>query len=94
MYLDVPPAPPGLIWWKYRPGVPPLPQPAAYFGLANWTDWGWRYDPGYTAPFYKFTDLDKVSALPLPDPLNLDCCCMSVCTCTHEGICPITGTAM
>lgn len=61
MYADVPPAPPGLIWWEYLPGVPPLPDPATYFGLSNWTNWGWRYDPAYTVPFYQYTDLDQVS---------------------------------
>ena len=61
MYADVPPAPPGLIWWEYLPGVPPLPDPATYFGLSNWTNWGWQYDPEYTVPFYQYTDLDQAS---------------------------------
>ena len=61
MYADVPPAPPGLIWWEYRPGVPPLPQPVTYFGLSNWTNWGWRYDPDYAVPFYQYSNIDKVS---------------------------------
>ena len=56
---DVPPAPPGLIWWEYLNGVPPLPDPATYFGLSNWTNWGWQYDPDYTVPFYSYTDLDQ-----------------------------------
>ena len=63
MYADVPPAPPGLIWWEYKSGVPPLPQPVTYFGLANWTNWGWRYDPTYTVPFYQFSNLDQVGFL-------------------------------
>lgn len=58
---DVPPAPPGLIWWEYLNGVPPLPDPATYFGLSNWTNWGWQYDPDYTVPFYSYTDLDQAS---------------------------------
>ncbi len=61
MYADVPPAPPGLIWWEYRPGVPPLPQPGTYFGLSNWTNWGWRYDPDYAVPFYQYSNIDKAS---------------------------------
>lgn len=61
MYADVPPAPPGLIWWEYRPGVPPLPQPVTYFGLSNWTNWGWKYDPDYAVPFYQYSNIDKVS---------------------------------
>lgn len=60
MYADVPPAPPGLIWWEYRAGVPALPQPATYFGLANWTNWGWRYDPSYAVPFYQYSNIDQV----------------------------------
>ena len=59
-YTDVPPAPPGLVWWHYRDNVPALAQPATYFGLANWTSWGWRYDPDYTVPFYQYSNLDKV----------------------------------
>lgn len=59
-YANTPPAPAGLTWWHYRVGVPPLPQPAAYFGLSNWTDWGWQYDSDYTVPFYQFSNLDKV----------------------------------
>ena len=61
-YADTPPAPAGLTWWHYRPGVPPLPQPATYFGLSNWTDWGWQYDPDYSVPFYEFSNLDQVLA--------------------------------
>ncbi|KAL3134039.1 hypothetical protein ABBQ32_008471 [Trebouxia sp. C0010 RCD-2024] len=61
MYADVPPAPPGLIWWEYLPGVPPLPDPATYFGLSNWTNWGWQYDPEYVVPFYQYTDLDQTA---------------------------------
>ncbi|DBA81315.1 TPA: hypothetical protein ACH3X2_006925 [Trebouxia sp. C0005] len=61
MYADVPPAPPGLIWWEYRPGVPPLPQPVTYFGLSNWTNWGWRYNPDYAVPFYQYSNIDKTA---------------------------------
>ena len=61
MYADVPPAPPGLIWWEYLPNVPPLPDPATYFGMSNWTNWGWQYDPDYSVPFYSYSDLDQVS---------------------------------
>ncbi|KAL0039508.1 hypothetical protein WJX77_000232 [Trebouxia sp. C0004] len=61
MYADVPPAPPGLIWWEYRPGVPPLSQPVTYFGLSNWTNWGWRYDPDYIVPFYQYSNIDKTA---------------------------------
>lgn len=43
-YERVPPAPPGLEWWKYRSDVPPLPQPAKYFHSKKYADWGARHD--------------------------------------------------
>jgi hypothetical protein len=49
---DVPPAPPGLEWAQYAPGVPPLPPaPPGY---------AWAYAEGQPLPEYEFSDLDKV----------------------------------
>ena len=41
-YERVPPAPPGLEWWKYRSDVPPLPQPSKYFHSKKYAGWGAR----------------------------------------------------
>ena len=47
IYEKVPPAPPGLNWWHYAPGVPPLPAPQDYFKSGNWSNWGWNYNDNY-----------------------------------------------
>ena len=39
-YAPVPPAPPGLEWWRYRADVPPLPQPEQYFHSKKYRNWG------------------------------------------------------
>jgi hypothetical protein len=39
-YEKVPPAPPGLQWWHYKAGVPPLPEPSQYFHSKRYSDWG------------------------------------------------------
>ena len=44
IYENVPPAPAGLLWWHYAPGVPPLPNPEEYFHNSSWSRWGWRYN--------------------------------------------------
>lgn len=81
-YADTPPAPAGLTWWHYRDGVPPLPQPATYFGMSNWSNWGWQYDSDYTVPFYQFSNLDKVllSAVTVPRAVQpIACHWYSIC---------------
>lgn len=60
-YTDVPPAPEGLIWWQYAPGVPPLPTVASVLGTA-FSRYQWRYDPDYQSNSFQFTDLDKVQS--------------------------------
>jgi hypothetical protein len=57
----VPPAPEGLLWWKYAPGVPPLPTVASVLG-ASFSSYQWRYDPDYKPNSFEFTNLDKVGA--------------------------------
>ena len=44
IYENVPPAPAGLLWWHYAPGVPPLPNPEEYYQNSSWSSWGWRYN--------------------------------------------------
>ena len=44
IYENVPPAPAGLLWWHYAPGVPPLPNPQEYYQNSSWSSWGWRYN--------------------------------------------------
>ena len=60
-YDDVPPAPDGLLWWKYAPGVPPLPTVASVLG-ASFSSYQWRYDPDYKPNSFEFTNLDRVGA--------------------------------
>ncbi|KAK9919147.1 hypothetical protein WJX75_009706 [Coccomyxa subellipsoidea] len=57
-YASVPPAPPGLEWWHYRPGVPPLPHPSQYFHNETYKSWGWRYDQNFQVVDYTFSKLD------------------------------------
>lgn len=40
---NLPPAPAGVEWWAYRPGVPLLPTPAEVLG-ANYSRCGWLRD--------------------------------------------------
>ena len=47
IYENVPPAPAGLLWWHYAPGVPPLPNPEEYYHNSSWSSWGWRYNDNY-----------------------------------------------
>ncbi len=73
----IPPAPEGLIWWKYAMGVPPLPNITTELG-PGFSRYGWRYDPNYQSTSFTFTNLDKVMPLSpiMPDPLR-----------THIGQC-------
>ena len=49
----VPPAPPALKWWKYKPDVPPLPPaPPGY---------GWKYDETRAPMDYEVSNLDKAT---------------------------------
>ena len=76
-YDDVPPAPEGLLWWKYAPGVPPLPTVASVLGSA-FSSYQWRYDPDYTPNSFEFTNLDRVGAhRPTPELLLV----RSLCAC-------------
>ena len=61
---SIPPAPPGLIWWQYLPGVPPLP-PVSSLG-PGYERYGWRYDQNYQVIKYEFTDLDKTTMTNVP----------------------------
>ncbi|BDA46964.1 CSC1-like protein At4g02900 [Coccomyxa sp. Obi] len=57
-YAPVPPAPPGLEWWHYKPGVPPLPHPSEFFHSDKYKSWGWRYDQNFQVVDYTFSKLD------------------------------------
>lgn len=58
-YEPTPPAPPGLLWWRYKDNVPALPQPQAVLG-PSYADYGWRYDADYQYTAYKFSNMDMV----------------------------------
>ncbi len=58
----MPPAPAGLIWYKYAPGVPPLPTVSSVLGSA-YTGYTWIYDSSYTSSSFQFSNLDKVRSL-------------------------------
>lgn len=63
---SVPPAPAGLKWMQYLPGVPVLPPVAALLGPA-YTKYVWEYDQSYQSTNnYKFSDLDKVTSVTRP----------------------------
>jgi len=62
---SIPKPPPGLLWWQYLPGVPPLPDPVTALGTA-YEGYGWRYDDSYTVTKYYFTDLDKTTMTNVP----------------------------
>ncbi len=55
----MPPAPAGLIWYKYAPGVPPLPTVSSVLGSA-YTGYTWIYDSNYASSSFQFSNLDKV----------------------------------
>jgi hypothetical protein len=61
-YDQSPPAPPGLIWWHFAPGVPPLPDPP-------YPNYGWRYDPNWHPTTYVFNNMDRVRCQALPNHL-------------------------
>ncbi|PSC73975.1 ERD4-related membrane isoform B [Micractinium conductrix] len=58
---DIPPAPPGMTWWKYKDDVPPLPTPEEALNNASYARYGWRWDASYQEIKYEFTDLDKTT---------------------------------
>jgi hypothetical protein len=65
---NIPPAPAGLQWWRYKSDVPPLPDPASFFnGSRKYEGYGWKYDSGYSANDYVFSELI------LPLLLNIIC---------------------
>ena len=69
-FYDVtPPAPPGLLWWRTKADVPPLPDPVEALGPA-FARYGWRYDQSSQSRSYTFTDLDTVSGLHLRAALS------------------------
>eukprot|EP00884_Botryococcus_braunii_P018963 jgi/Botrbrau1/5750/Bobra.0134s0023.2 len=57
---DVPPAPPGLIWYKYKTDVPPLPPVSSKLGPA-FQGYIWMYDPSSQIQAYTFTTFDKLT---------------------------------
>ncbi len=62
---SLPPAPPGFLWWRYLPGVPPLPEPASLYGPAA-EGVEWRYDPSYASVSYSFSEIDKTTMANIP----------------------------
>ena len=72
-YAPTPPAPAGLAWWRYNPGVPPLPDPGSILG-SNFSQYQWRYDSSYQAKSYTFSDLDRVSLTKCPRLRNCGTC--------------------
>lgn len=72
-YDSTPPAPPGLEWWHYKPGVPPLSDP----GTVNpaFTGYQWRYNPDWRPIVYTFNNMDQARRLlpVLAGPLPLLC---------------------
>lgn len=56
---EVPPAPPGLKWVKYKPDVPPLPPVSSKLG-PQFSRYIWMYDPSSQILSYSFTSFDKV----------------------------------
>ena len=62
-YDKAPPAPPGILWWVYRPEVPA----EVYTELAEqslgpqFRNYGWRYNPDFQTQSYTFSQLDHVS---------------------------------
>ena len=53
---NVPPAPAGIVWWKYKSSVPPLPDPIDFFnGSSQFSRYGWKYDANYVANDYIFS---------------------------------------
>ena len=58
-YAPVPPAPAGLIWYEYAPGVPVLPNVSSVLGSA-YSRYTWIYDSSYSTSSFQFSDLDKV----------------------------------
>ena len=67
-YAPTPPAPEGLVWWEYAPGVPPLPTVSSVLGAA-FGKYQWRYDPNFSPNSYTFTNLDKVCRLRSTTPV-------------------------
>jgi hypothetical protein len=58
-YAPVPPAPAGLVWYQYAPGVPVLPNVSSVLG-ASYSRYTWIYDSSYSTSSFQFTNLDKV----------------------------------
>jgi hypothetical protein len=55
----LPPAPPGLKWFQYKEGVPPLPTVASKLG-PKFARYIWMYDPAGQISTYTFTKFDQV----------------------------------
>lgn len=62
-YDSTPPAPPGIVWWQYKAGVPPLPAPTEID--PTWTRYGWRYDPNWRPLSYTPNNMDQASTVAL-----------------------------
>lgn len=69
-YDEAPPAPPGILWWRYKPSVPPAvyQQTAAQTLGPSFAEYGWRYDPDFQTQSYTFSQLDHCKA---PDLLGV-----------------------
>ncbi|CAK0785988.1 hypothetical protein CVIRNUC_009201 [Coccomyxa viridis] len=58
-YDQSPPAPPGLVWWQYKDGVPPLPPPTDV--NPAFTRYGWRYNPDWRPLSYTPNNMDQLT---------------------------------
>ena len=71
-YDSTPPAPPGLIWWQYKAGVPPLPPPTDV--NPTWVRYGWKYDPDWHPLSYTPNNMDQASFFcHVPSSLLVSC---------------------
>ncbi|KAK9806417.1 hypothetical protein WJX73_004348 [Symbiochloris irregularis] len=62
-YEETPPAPPGIVWWRYNPDVPPaVYQETSRQTLgAQFAEYGWRYDSSFQTQSYTFSVLDHAT---------------------------------
>lgn len=57
-YVPTPPAPPGLLWWNYADGVPPIPPLGPEFA-----GYGVKYDPSWRPKNYVPNNMDTVFSI-------------------------------
>ncbi|CAL8466090.1 g5626 [Coccomyxa elongata] len=65
-YVPTPPAPPGLIWWKYADGVPPIPPLGPEFA-----GYGVKYDPSWRPKNYVPNNMDTLTMSNVENRSNL-----------------------